>query len=554
MSKRRKKSKIIVDSNKPTKYVMYLRKSSEGEDAQAKSIPDQQAECFKYASFHNLDVVEVITESASAWISGNRPKFKEMIKNLKKGKYDGIIAYHPDRLSRNALEAGIVIDMFDAGEIKSLKFPTLEVENTGNGKLLLGILFTMSKNYTDHQSEVVQRGVSSNHAQGKSNGVEKWGYSRDVVTGYYIPNEHFEIIQKGWYMRAEGSTLNQVLDYWKQNDVKRTPSPSKRNKNPRTVHLHAKNQASRLFKDPFYYGIFIQANKEKDLRSDFSANFKPMISQEMYESIQEETNAKKAKINLPNPKGSKPFLPLRGLVVCNQCNKNMQVGASKGKKAKYLYFRCSNKECPVKNIRAKYIFDALYEILDSFNFTEKEYREYTDYIGKNSAERVEALGTQRRSLQGELNALERKIKELNGQYLLLDDKAPESLRNELSKTIDKKYDRKITIEEEIQRIGSILVDADRIRLTKEEFLNTLKTLPQQMRNGDARQKDILCRNLLLNTRIDNQKTPSFIWREPFDQVVQLQEIMSGTREKTRTSTPLALVPKTSVSTNSTTRA
>ena len=72
----------------------------------------------------------------------------------------------------------------------------------------------------------------------------------------------------------------------------------------------------------------------------------------------------------------------------------------------------------------------------------------------------------------------------------------------------------------------------KIRISKDEFLNTLKKLAQQMRNGDARQKDILCRNLFLNTRIDNQKTPSFIWKEPFDQVVKLQEIIPGTRERT----------------------
>ena len=78
MAKKQKQPKII-DPNKPLRYVMYLRKSSEGEDAQAKSLPDQKTECQKYAMFHNLQVVEIIEESASAWISGNRPEFQRMI-------------------------------------------------------------------------------------------------------------------------------------------------------------------------------------------------------------------------------------------------------------------------------------------------------------------------------------------------------------------------------------------------------------------------------------------------------------------------------------------
>ena len=76
----------IIDPTKPLKYVMYLRKSSEGEDAQAKSLPDQRAECYKYAKYHNLEIAEVIEESASALTSGNRPKFKAMIKDIQKGK------------------------------------------------------------------------------------------------------------------------------------------------------------------------------------------------------------------------------------------------------------------------------------------------------------------------------------------------------------------------------------------------------------------------------------------------------------------------------------
>ena len=522
----------IIDPTKPLRYVMYLRKSSEGEDAQAKSLPDQRAECYKYAKYHNLEIAEVIEESASAWTSGNRPKFKAMIKDIRKGKYDGILAYHPDRLSRNMLEAGKIIDLLDNGEILSLKFPTLEIENTGNGKLLLGILFTMAKSYTDHQSEVVQRGVDSNHAQGKSNGVEKWGYSRNIATGYYEPNDSFEAIKEGWNMRLEGHTLNDVIKFWKEKKVSRTPVVSKRNKNPRTVYLHDKNQASRIFKDPFYFGILIQAGKEKDLRTEYGANFKPMISEQDYETVQGMSESKNRRLFKMPTIHSKTFLPLRGMVICNNCESVMVVGASKGKTSKYLYYRCENKECPVKSIRAKYIFEPLYQILDSLEFSDKEYDEYSHYIGRNSEERINSLKIERRSLQSRLNAVERKIESLHKSYLSLSENSPESLRNKLASEIDGKDDEKISIQDRISEINEILVDADKIRISKDEFLNTLKKLAQQMRNGDARQKDILCRNLFLNTRIDNQKTPSFIWKEPFDQVVKLQEIISGTRERT----------------------
>lgn len=56
-------------------------------------------------------------------------------------------------------------------------------------------MFAMSKQYSEHLSESVQRGVDSNFAQGKSSGVPKWGYIRDEATGLYLPDENFPHIR-----------------------------------------------------------------------------------------------------------------------------------------------------------------------------------------------------------------------------------------------------------------------------------------------------------------------------------------------------------------------
>ena len=97
---------------KPLRYVLYVRKSSEDAEAQAKSLPDQIADCKEYANNHGLLLVgEPIQESKSAKKSGNRPLFSQILKDIEKGKYDAILAWHPDRLSRNSLEAGMVVDM-----------------------------------------------------------------------------------------------------------------------------------------------------------------------------------------------------------------------------------------------------------------------------------------------------------------------------------------------------------------------------------------------------------------------------------------------------------
>lgn len=113
---------------KSLRYILYARKSSEDAEAQAKSLLDQIADCKEYANNHGLLLVgEPIQESKSAKKSGNRPLFSQMLKDIEKGKYDAILAWHPDRLSRNSLEAGMVVDMAANGVIEADGWPVLFV-------------------------------------------------------------------------------------------------------------------------------------------------------------------------------------------------------------------------------------------------------------------------------------------------------------------------------------------------------------------------------------------------------------------------------------------
>ena len=78
------------------KYVAYVRKSTEELDRQALSI-EAQKEAIK-SQFPDLDIT-FIEESKSA-ASPGREVFNGMMTEIESGQYRGIIAWHPDRLSR----------------------------------------------------------------------------------------------------------------------------------------------------------------------------------------------------------------------------------------------------------------------------------------------------------------------------------------------------------------------------------------------------------------------------------------------------------------------
>jgi DNA invertase Pin-like site-specific DNA recombinase len=92
---------MTKDKNK-IKYFAYVRKSTEGEERQALSIPAQKDKLKEI--FGDIEV-EFIEDKASAFKPFNRPNFASMLERIRKVK-KRIDCVHPDRLSRNEKDAG----------------------------------------------------------------------------------------------------------------------------------------------------------------------------------------------------------------------------------------------------------------------------------------------------------------------------------------------------------------------------------------------------------------------------------------------------------------
>ena len=86
------------------KYIIYARKSTEEDDRQILSIEAQLVELREFAAKEKLEIVASFEEAKTAKEPG-RVKFAEMLLLIEKGKAEGIISWHPDRLARNSVDA-----------------------------------------------------------------------------------------------------------------------------------------------------------------------------------------------------------------------------------------------------------------------------------------------------------------------------------------------------------------------------------------------------------------------------------------------------------------
>ena len=495
------------------KYVLYARKSTDDPQRQVRSIGDQIFECKQLAARLGLNVIKVFEETKSAKKPNKRPIFRQMLNDLKKGVYDGILAWNPDRLARNMKEGGEIIDMIDEEEIKDLKFVTHHFTKDANGKMLLGMSFVLSKQYSDDLSQKVTRGVRRNFAEGKS-AIPKHGYIR-TEEGYYKPDgKNFELICTAWELRAKGESLEDITNFMNDNDyskvIKRTG---------RKVDMDVKILTD-IFHDPFYYGILVQAKQTVDLREIYT--FQPATTEDIYNQVQE---LSVRRLKPFNTKRRLAFYPLKAMVRCSFCGHNMVVGPSTGSKGKkYLNYRCDNKLCTrkKKSIRAKEVFNWIYDFLkDGLGLTEKDYKSYYNNLTKISDNTRQKIGIEIHSKQGRLKVINQEIRERS-----LELGKPSSLA-----TVRKiNEDRVIELEQEkaelngkIEELKSKLTNPEDDRLSIEEFLNLSKNAGVIVQSANAIIKDKICREIFLNFTVDEEKVLSYQLKPHFAEMLKSKQ-------------------------------
>lgn len=146
----------VVEAKPPSpvrvKYCLYARKSTESEEAQILSIDSQIKEMMGMADKECLEIVEVKKESHSAKEAGQRPVFNEIVEEIKQGKYNAIITWAPDRISRNAGDLGRIVDLMDSGKLIEIRTYGQKFSNNPNEKFLLMILGSQAKLENDNKA------------------------------------------------------------------------------------------------------------------------------------------------------------------------------------------------------------------------------------------------------------------------------------------------------------------------------------------------------------------------------------------------------------------
>lgn len=314
------------------RYFAYCRKSTEDEDHQVLSIESQQKELVRYAERENLRVIETREEAKSAKSPG-RPIFNELLRRIERGEADGILAWHPDRLARNALDGGMIIHLLDTGKLVSLKFPTYTFENTSQGKFMLAIMFGQSKYYVDSLIENIRRGNRARRERGWMTSRAPMGYLNGrSSTGekIIVPDPvRFAILQKLWKLFLSGGYSVPELRRIANNDMGlRTMKRRRSGGNPLSV-----SGIYRVLSNPFYAGHILYEGRM------YPGKHQSMVSLAEFERVRTLLGRNN------RARGKTHSFAYTGLMCCGSCGGSITAEDKTNRfGSRYVYYHCTHKK------------------------------------------------------------------------------------------------------------------------------------------------------------------------------------------------------------------
>lgn len=317
----------------PIHYCLYARKSTESDEKQALSIESQVNEMLAIAKRDGIEVVDIRRESYSSKEVGKRPVFNQMLEDVKLGKFNGILTWAPDRLSRNAGDLGAIVDLLDRNALLEVRTYGQTFSNNPNEKFLLMILGSQAKLENDQKGVNVKRGMRARCEQGLWPAPAPTGYlkykEKDRLCECYVDPDRGFIIKVIFEKFVHERWPGRDIHIWLKDDLKFRTIGNK----PITL-----SGVFKILNTPFYYGEFEYPKKSGRW---YKGKHQPLITKELYMQAQE-----RMKENRHPRSVKRNDFPFTRIMKCGRCGSGISAQEKyktlkNGKVNRHIYYGCT---------------------------------------------------------------------------------------------------------------------------------------------------------------------------------------------------------------------
>ena len=329
---------------------VYIRVSTEDQAREGFSLGEQEEKLLQLCKFKELEVYKVYKDAGiSAKDMEHRPQFQEMLKDMKEGKLNYIVAYKLDRITRSVRDLEELISVLEQYNCFLLCDRDDVNTSTANGRFFVRMLTVLSQLEIEIVSERTKFGLNGAIKSGHIPGQRPFGYKSADDKRMVIDNATRPYVEKIFDMYLEGKSFQQIANYFKENNI----YPKKKWKD---------TTIQKIIDNKIYMGDYEQykrIGKQENLEPIVYMNVvEPIISRAKWEECQRQKER-----NQRTYTRDRVYTFFQRLK-CPNCSRIMKCKGSGGTKRKYMYYTCEHchinfNEDHVEHLLRDFIYDLL---------------------------------------------------------------------------------------------------------------------------------------------------------------------------------------------------
>ena len=329
---------------------IYIRVSTEDQAREGFSLGEQEEKLRELCKFKELEVYKVYKDAGiSAKDMEHRPQFQEMLKDMKEGKLNYIVAYKLDRITRSVRDLEELISVLEQYNCFLLCDRDDVNTSTANGRFFVRMLTVLSQLEIEIVSERTKFGLNGAIKSGHIPGQRPFGYKGAEDKKMIIDNATRPYVEKIFDMYLEGKSFQQIANYFKENNIF-----PKKNWKDTTIQ--------KIIDNKIYMGDYEQykrIGKQENLEPIVYMNVvEPIISRAKWEECQRQKER-----NQRTYTRDRVYTFFQRLK-CPNCSRIMKCKGSGGTKRKYMYYTCEHchinfNEDHVEHLLRDFIYDLL---------------------------------------------------------------------------------------------------------------------------------------------------------------------------------------------------
>ena len=377
--------------NENKKYVvgLYPRVSTEDQSRYGHSLDEQEESMIALCQYKKYEIYKIYREEGVSAKSMNRPKFQEMIEDLKSGKINKIIVYKLDRLTRSIQDLESICKLIEETGT-GLESASEDINtDSATGKFFIRMTTILAQLEIERCSERTKFGLTGAVKKGHFSGKAPLGY-RKVNKELIIDELESEVVKEIFASYVKGNSVCSIAKDLNERKVL--------NRNWRTTMI------DRMLCNYIYAGDYQHRKRIKDEETLLFENVCPaIIDKETFKKVQ-----KQKEKNLKNYVRKHTYVYMQ-TIVCSKCNKIMGGSSSTSKnKPTQIYYRCNccNMRINEKKIE-KPLMLFLNDMLDYFLLIDNSFKSFHN----------EDVTTELNKYKKILNELKKKQKRIKEAYL-----------------------------------------------------------------------------------------------------------------------------------------